>query len=353
MNHRDTLHIDEINTELLVRYLRGQVSPNEKRSIEEWINRNPENEKLACQIGQIYYAQYTRKRMESYNPYLAYEKNRRRRKNKSVIKRIKYAGMVAACITVIIFLAIPFIYTGKAKPVETQYMTVYTNPGIRTSFNLPDGTFVCLNSASNLVYPIPYDPKERNVRLEGEAYFEVKSDKNHPFVVSVADDKMHVKVTGTSFNVTAYPDENEIHTTLIEGIVDICVMEEGGTMGQYTLEPSNKASFNIETGKVMIKTVVPEYEYAWKEGKLIFRDAPIPEVLQKMSYYYNVKFEVKDPVIETYRFNGTFKDKQLSQVLDYLAHTNKLKYTIKTIEEENSDIKSTIIIVERKIVSNP
>lgn len=242
---------------------------------------------------------------------------------------------------------------------------------MQTNFNLPDGTLVYLNSASKLIYPIPYDAKERRVCLEGEAYFEVKTNKEYPFIVSVAEDKMRVKVTGTSFNLTAYPGE-EVHTTLVKGAVDIQVVDNQGNsskhvlndttqnviynyntdnliVAQRTILPAEKATFNSSTRKVSIKQVIPEYEYAWKDGKLIFKDTPIPEVLQRLSYYYNVKFDVKDPIIESYRFTGTFQYKQLSQVLDYLQHTNKIKYTIKTTTQDDSNgMKHTIILLEKK-----
>lgn len=372
MHQQERNETDETDNHLLLCYLRGTTSPEENIVIEKWINQTPENEKIAMQIGQIYYAQYTRKRIESYNPYMAFERNRIRRKHKKLKRILKYAGGIAACISFIISLTVSFLYTRKEHTIETQYVTICTNPGVRTNFNLPDGTLVYLNSASKLIYPIPYHPDERRVCLEGEAYFEVESDKKYPFIVSVAEDKMRVKVTGTSFNITAYPEEKEIYTTLVEGAVDIQVMNniskkvirtlkdssqqiiynydtDNLIIAQRTIKPMEKVTFNKETQKVSIKTVVPDYEYAWKDGKLIFKDTPLPEVLRRMSSYYNVKFEVKDPVIETYRFTGTFQHKQLSQVLDYLQQTNKIKYTIKIATEDDSKgIKYTLILLEKK-----
>lgn len=363
---------DQIQSETLLRYLRGVTSPQENTIIEKWINENPENEKTALQIGQIYYAQYTGARIKSYNPYLAFEKNKLRRRNLKVKRILTHAGISAACAALIIIILLPFLSPKAAPPVETQYITISTNPGMRANFNLPDGTLIHLNSASKLVYPIPFDPKERRVCLEGEAYFEVESNKEHPFLVSVSNDKMRVKVTGTKFNVTAYPGEEKIYTTLVEGSVNVQITDafnktrtqilndtvkelvytyngDNPVIAQQPLQPSQKVTYTPSTRKMTFKTVVSDYEHAWKDGKLIFKDTPIPEVLQKMSNYYNVKFIIKDPVIESYRFTGTFQHKQLSQVLDYLQLTNKIKYTIQTITEDDSNgINHTVILLEKK-----
>ena len=89
-------------------------------------------------------------------------------------------------------------------------VTVRSNPGMRTSCNLPDGTVAYLNSGSTLIYPVPYDNDKRAVTLDGEGYFKVTHDPEKPFIVNVADGKMRVKVLGTEFNLQAYLGEGQI-----------------------------------------------------------------------------------------------------------------------------------------------
>jgi ferric-dicitrate binding protein FerR (iron transport regulator) len=117
---------------------------------------------------------------------------------------------------------------------------------------------------------------------------------------------------------------------------------------QRKLEPDEKATHNFLTGQTTIRKVNTASEYAWKDGKLIFKDTPMPEVLNKLSNYYNVKFVVRNPVINSYPFTGTFDNRQLSQVLDYFKHTSNITYTLQQVtEDESSDNKHTIVILDK------
>lgn len=109
----------------------------------------------------------------------------------------------------------------KGTGDEAQIVTVQANAGMRTHFNLPDGTVAYLNSGSVLSYPLHYDKKERRVTLTGEAYFKVTHNPEQPFIVSVANDRMRVKVLGTEFNLQSYNNESIVQTTLVSGAVHI------------------------------------------------------------------------------------------------------------------------------------
>ena len=105
---------------------------------------------------------------------------------------------------------------------------------------------------------------------------------------------------------------------------------------------------SISSGSVSIASVNTEYDTAWKEGRLMFKDMPIPQVLKKLSYFYNVRFDVKDSVINTYRFTGTFENKLLSQILDYLKISSQIDYTIKQMtSDDSSGIQNETVILKK------
>lgn len=223
------------------------------------------------------------------------------------------------------------------------------NPGMRTHIHLPDGTMAYLNSGSTLTYTIPFDVKERKVALKGEAYFKVSHNPEQPFVVSVADDKMNIKVLGTEFNVQAYNDDDLIQTTLVSGAIDLHYKNSNGKIVGRSVKPSEKVVYDSHSGNVSVKTVNTDYDTAWMQGRLVFKETPLPEVLKKMTHYYNVTFSVVDPVIQTYNFTGTFDNRQLSQVLDYLKISSGIDYDINQSNQDDSEgVNRTRIILRKR-----
>ena len=220
---------------------------------------------------------------------------------------------------------------------------------MRTSLDLPDGSIAYLNSGSTLSYPSSYDAEERRVTLVGEAYFSVKHDPAHPFIVSVSHDRLRVKVLGTEFNNRAYEKENVVQTTLVSGSVNIVVKEDKRKTNERNLYPSEKAVYDLTDKTLEVINVDVESEIAWKEGRLVFKETPLPEVLRCLANFYNVDFNVMDPVLDSYRFTGTFNNRQLSQILDYLRISSRIDYSIKRMEMDDSLSAQREQIVLRRI----
>ncbi len=318
---------------LLLHYIKGEATAVEKKTVEEWLYSHPSHEKELEQIARIYFAQETKHRIQSRDPLAAFRKVEEQIRQKRRRLWITKAATVAACLAGIITLStVMAIYLNKKATTLPQTITITANAGMRTQFDLPDGTIVHLNSGSTFTYPVPYDKNERKVTLTGEAYFKVAPDTRKPFTVNVYNDQFKVKVLGTEFNIQAYTYDNEINTTLVSGSVEL---EYAGAKIRR-LTPGEKAVYNQETKQLSVSRSNTQIETAWTEGKLIFRDTPIPEVLKRLSHYYNVKFEISDPEIEKYHFTGTFINKQLSQVLDYLQISSNINYKINSTEEDDS-----------------
>lgn len=333
---------------VLLQYIRDTISDEEKEWIDTWLRDNEYGEHLLLQLATIDHALQAKKRIESRNVTEAYYKVDKRIKTFGRRMWLKRASCAAACLLGILVMstALSFWMVNKDS-VETQFITVQSNAGMRTQFNLPDGTVAYLNSGSVLSYPLPYDKTERRVTLKGEAYFKVAHNPEQPFIVSVADDNMRVKVLGTEFNLQSYEEGGMVQTTLVSGAVNLQMLKNGNVISSANLKPSEKAIYDVATKIVTISTVCTEYETSWKEGRLIFKDMPMPEVLKKLAYFYNVKFDVKDPVINSFRFTGTFDNKQLSQILDYLRISSRIKYTINHVKSDDSlRVQHTTVVLQ-------
>jgi ferric-dicitrate binding protein FerR (iron transport regulator) len=228
-------------------------------------------------------------------------------------------------------LLIPFLITGglvynylnfhsKSSTDQQVSSTIYAPLGARVSFNLPDGTHGMLNSDSRMTYTLPFN-NNRNIDLEGEAWFEVNHDKGHPFEISAGNSK--VKVLGTSFNVSAYQSQNYIEVVLQKGKIEF---RDNKGDKKVTLLPSERLVF--QNGNISKSVTDPEKYYAWTEGKLVFRSDPMAEVARRIERWYNVKVELANQELEKYSFRATFEDDKLEDVLRFLSMTSPINYKI-------------------------
>jgi len=209
---------------------------------------------------------------------------------------------------------------GKTTTDRQVSSTIYAPLGARVSFNLPDGTTGMLNSGSHLSYSIPFT-NNRKVILEGEGWFEVSHDEDHPFEVNTGNST--VKVLGTSFNISAYPAENYVEVVLQQGKVEF---QDNKDDEKVTMLPSERLVFH--DGKVCKSVTDPAKYNAWTEGKLVFRGDTMDEVARRIERWYNVKVELADRELEKYSFRATFEDDKLEDILKYLSMTSPIRYEI-------------------------
>jgi transmembrane sensor len=186
---------------------------------------------------------------------------------------------------------------------------------------LPDSSKVWLNSASSLDYPATFArQKERLVHLNGEAYFEVAKDKQHPFIVKT--DKQTVEVLGTHFNINSYDDEQAVKTTLAEGSVRVAMI--GGKT--KTLAPGQQAV--LWNNKLSVSDANIEEALAWKNGYFRFNDENIQSIMRKLSRWYNIDVQY-DSNINNQGLNGKIsRFKNISQVLKALEATKTVHFKV-------------------------
>ncbi len=214
-------------------------------------------------------------------------------------------------------------YSLSALSRMPEWHTLQVPRGGEYKIVLDDGTEIWLNSASELKYPAHFVGNERRVCLVGEAYFQVARNEAAPFIVETRD--MDVKVLGTSFNVSAYEDEENSHATLVEGRVEVDDKVNGE---KVTLTPGEQA---LLQGKEMVVREVNTKLYSmWRLDRFTFASEDMEGVIRKLSRWYNVNFFFSNSSMKQKRFTGSLpKYSDISQVLRMIEMTTDIKFQVK------------------------
>ncbi|ASZ14235.1 DUF4974 domain-containing protein [Chitinophaga pendula] len=224
---------------------------------------------------------------------------------------------------------------------ESQRMNeVVTTTGSRTSVILPDGTMVMLNACSKLEYDIhDFMKGNREVTLQGEGYFDVKTDAGHPFIIKAG--QVDVRVLGTVFNLKAYPEDGITETTLISGKVEVALL--GGEEKKVVLAPQQKLSvkhepaaattpaaiaYNVTSVKGATTADSVTREVAWMTNKLAFENMSFAQLARELERWYNVKIKFRNDRYKEERLSGAFKEQPVADVLAALQLTSSFRYSI-------------------------
>jgi ferric-dicitrate binding protein FerR (iron transport regulator) len=215
--------------------------------------------------------------------------------------------------------------TAQPGAVPVTYNTLSTSRGGQYQLNLPDGTKVWLNTASSITYPTAFTGSNRQVTITGEAYFEVAQNPSKPFHVKAGT--MDVTVLGTSFNINAYTDEPIIKTTLLEGRVKVSHPAASGVSGLPPLTPGQQAQYAKNGSLKIVSDADLDEVMAWKNGRFQFSGAGITAIMRQAERWYDMNVVYKGTSND--RFSGEIpRNANLSQLLNVLAATNKIKFEI-------------------------
>ena len=218
-------------------------------------------------------------------------------------------------------------YTAEEEvPQELRFNTLVVGRGEEYKLLLADGTKVWLNSESTLRYPVQFMGDKREVELIGEAFFEVAHNENIPFHVNSSE--MSIKVLGTSFNVSVYPDDENVHTTLVEGSVK--VSSKVGVGNEKILRPDQQFIYNRSNNNVQVNDVDTEFYSAWKDGAFSFDNESLFSIMRKLERWYNIRVFYHGQDIQKLRFTGELKRfGTCNDVLEVISKTTHIKYEIK------------------------
>lgn len=235
------------------------------------------------------------------------------------------------------FLAYLYIQSGQLVN-QVSYAEIQCPLGVRTKFQLPDGSTGYLNSGSRLKYPVQFTG-ERKVELIGEAFFDVVHNKEIPFHVNTKN--LDIKVLGTTFNVIANEDERTEEIVLQTGKVDVS-SREGNQVA--VMIPNELLTLDIENQTITKKEVEASQYSTWKEGKLVFRNENMEQVARRLSRWYNAEVVVDDRLLDAYTFHATFSDEPLDEVLKLISITTPISY-----KEEKRTTNTDGVYQKRKI----
>lgn len=203
---------------------------------------------------------------------------------------------------------------------DNQFNKLTVPRGGSYQLTLEDGTVVQVNTDSELLFPTHFDRRMRQVRLRGEAHFNVKSNKEHPFYVLFGD--LNVQATGTTFNVKAYEEDEETCVTLLEGEVHV----RQGQQLLATLAPGQSFTYRKATREHQVTEANLSAVAGWTYGKFIFYNETIGHIMRELSRWYGVDIRVDDPVKEL-RYSGVLlRERPLTEILSAISLTNELDF---------------------------
>jgi transmembrane sensor len=221
------------------------------------------------------------------------------------------------------------VYDTKTALENLVYNTIKIPYGKRFELKLSDGTTVHLNSGTTLKYPVQFISGEnRQVFLDGEAFFEVSKDKNHPFVVQA--DNLNIRVLGTHFNVSNYPEDDVTDVVLVEGSVGLqTATEKFDSQKNTILKPGFKGSFSKKDNRIDTKPVLTEVYTSWIQGGLTFRNMTFRNITKKLERRYNVTIENHNSKLANEKFNASFAEEPIEKVMSYFNDIHGINYTTK------------------------
>lgn len=217
---------------------------------------------------------------------------------------------------------VTYTVVSEMQEQVTGYNTLSIPRGGEYVLQLCDGTKVWLNSATVLKYPSIFSGKQRQVELDGEAYFEVTHNPDVPFIVKTATTA--VQVYGTSFNVYAYHGDDNQHTTLLSGSVGVCWQGQ-----EVRLEPGEQAVWDVRTNEMAVRQVNALNFCSWHTGSFIFENSPLREVLDRLARWYDVEVFYVNPEVGDLHFTGDLnRYDDFEKILKFLEMTRKVQFTV-------------------------
>ncbi len=271
--------------EIIEKYFSQSAGNETKGLFADWLSM-PVDEELKDQILQEHWEkEYYLSPEDIDRSYRSVQKRIYSRRSEKVKRILPWAVAAAFALALVLRLTISTdVQSESPTGIHMLEMTeCYVGNGEKQVITLSDSSTVFLNSGTLLIYPKEFTGRNRTVYLSGEAIFDVAKDPAHPFIVSTTD--FSVKVHGTLFNVSSYPDAESSTTTLKEGSVSVTAHG----MEEYLLSPNQMLSYSKETHKVTVEQASADDAFGWKDGQLCFKSSSIHSIVKSIERYYGVR----------------------------------------------------------------
>ena len=312
---------ENIDIGLITRYLSGESSVSEEKELKRWLAEDPDHTKHLDQYRSIWEKlgriesvaridldaewHVLESRMEESDKVITLQPVRKRSAS-FYVGRIAVAAMLAVILT----------FTGIYTVNRFGYKTLATMDQPEELL-LPDGSTATLNYFSSLKYPRRFSGEMRKIELEGEGFFEVESDPEHPFVINTRD--VDIKVLGTSFNVNAYSENAAVEVTVKTG--EVAVTRHGEVPRTIILKPGNKGVYKKSDETLEITQEIDKNYLAWKTKNFVFEDQTLLDVSKQLSKVYQAEIIIAYDSLKNARITTAFNDQSLDAILNVLSAT--------------------------------
>lgn len=344
--------------DLIIRFFEGKTSPEENIWLEDWKNVDEKNEIHFNEIRNSWYAALpflTHQQDEKLETRQEYKKLSNRIWPHSFISKLRPIA-IAASIIVAIFIGAGlnhFLSKKDSLTAQSSRVNFESVKGSVSITTLPDGTKIWMNGATEIAYNTDYNREKRIVELNGEAYFDVVTNPDKPFIVKTKG--IEVVATGTSFNIKSYASDPDVTTTLIEGILHIEGKDKNNQPFNMEVKPLQTVTYfadleienddldvlpsansslkidefkNLDVPAVKTENINPQAYTSWKDDRWIIENDKLSILKDKLERRFNVKIIFNDKEIANYRFSGSFETETIEEIMEILKYTIPVDYKV-------------------------
>lgn len=313
----------ELINDHIVNYLLGGEKEITDPVLQEWLAGSESNRQELERYRRIWEESANYMDMDVFDTNRAWVKvdkvNHRKVSLQRRLKNISYAlSGVAAAVLLMVALSL----TGWFDREQEVTVSLTADYGNRSEIVLPDGSTVKLNSGSEVTYAYNPQKKVREIRFQGEGYFDVSKSKR-PFVVKMANG-VEVKVLGTTFNLKAYPDDPTIRASLIEGHIELEHQND-----RLVMKAGEMAEFDKRTNRLEQVEGDLSHSYGWLKNKLYMDDMSLADVCKYLERWYNVDITVQGDLGEQIHYNGVIQEDTIVEVMEALSKLSNIVYHVK------------------------
>ncbi len=331
---KEMKNIEDVNWDLLAKFLSDEASESEKAEVEAWTGRSGDHSAVLksgeemMKKARLYYS------IRKFNPAAAWEKIEGELHDTPPVRQLvpqqpeipfrrRFLRVAAVALLALALGSVGF-YAGFRQHETTVFTEVMSNDQqVLRGITLPDGTTVTLNNNSKLTYPRQFSRKLREVTIVGEAFFEVSPDASKPFVISAGN--AQIKVLGTSFNVSARPGDETVEVVVETGKVQVLCPQLAQQPGSdLILTPGEKGTL-VNASRQLVKSVNENPNViAWKTNELVFEQTALEAVIADLEKTYHTEIQLSDPSLNKLLLTAHFNDQPVDFILEVIRLTFNL-----------------------------
>jgi transmembrane sensor len=322
---------------LIIKFFDGEISDSEMILLKSLLELDHENRRIFDEENELWQAVSEQVKLNHYNIDTGWM---------NISSLLGLGGKSSRSITVLRKINFRILITAATIACLIAIGALGLSTVEKAHIFLADSTEITLNSGSSLQYNGQYNIKDRKVKFKGEAFFNVRTNPEKPFVVQL--DHMSVSATGTRFNIFSFSNEDRVETTLEEGAITVSI--KGSE--PVKVKSGQQVIYFVKSKEVLVKDVVTDTYTSWRLNKLRFNDTPFEEVLRRIARKYNVRFEISNRDLLNLKYTATFIDEPIEEVMQMLKTVSPITYKIYYLSSVNDKkyLKPRIVVGKRKPV---